>query len=314
MSPFLFVALSIVVLLLVSGGYVFCVACVRRKELAWLVEEEIKKTSYGKYYEYIAAADQWMQLHDPQDIYITSWDGLKLHGLWIPAENAQGTILLAHGYRSTYLADFGAAYDFYHNLGFNILVPQQRSHGMSQGKYITFGVKESRDMQSWIRYHNGHFGELPFILSGISMGASTVLYLADKELPTNVCGIIADCGFTTPKDILSVVFKRVTHLSAIPTIWATDLFARIFAGFSLTEQDTRKSLANSRLPVFMVHGSADDFVPCEMTSQGYDVCTSQKKLLIVEGADHGVSFLADRQTYTEAIVDFLKSTVPGFRE
>ena len=301
-----FLAVAVLLLVLVSGGYVFVVGCVRRKDLPWLVEEEIKKTPYAEYYDHIVSADRWLKKHNAQDVYTTSDDGLKLHGLWVPAENPQGTILFAHGYRSCMLVDFGLAFDFYHRRGLNLLIPEQRSHGKSQGRFITFGVKESEDMQRWLDHHNQHLGSCPVVLSGLSMGASTMLYLADKELPKNVKGIIADCGFTSPKAILSSVFTKVTHLPAAPSIWAADLFARLFAGFSLAQCDTRKSLANSKLPVFMVHGTADSFVPCEMTKQGYEVCTGPKQLLLVEGAEHGVSFLVDRMQYTEMIMAFLE--------
>ena len=312
MSIVLFIVFAVVVLILVSGGYVFHVACVRREELLWLVEEEIKKTSYGKYYEHMCRANQWLFDHHAQDVYITSHDGLKLHGLWIEAENPKGTILLAHGYRSTMLADFGIAFDCYHKLGMNILVPEQRAHGKSEGKYITFGVKESKDMADWICYHNEKFGNYQMIISGLSMGATTMLFLADQQLPDNVKGIIADCGFTSAKQILSTVFTRVTHLPAQPTIFATNLFARIFAGFGLSQKDTRKTLKNSRLPVFMIHGTDDDFVPCDMTRQGYAACTGEKTLLLVEGADHGTSFLKDRATYESMINAFLSEYVVGF--
>ena len=312
MSPFLFVLLALVILILVSGGYVFLIGCVRRKELPWLVEEEIKKTSYGKYYSYMVLSDQWLREHDAQDVYTISQDGLRLHGLWIPAKDPKGTVLLAHGYRSTKLCDFGMAYPYYHELGMNILVPDQRSHGESEGRYITFGVKESQDMIRWINFYNQRFGPCQMILSGMSMGASTMLYLADASLPENVRGIIADCGFTSPKEILASVFKRMVHLPAAPSLWAADLFARLLAGFSLTEKDTRKSLANAKLPVFLVHGTGDDFVPYEMTQQAFDACSSEKHLLLVEGADHGVSFIKDQQTYTGMIFDFLKNNLEGF--
>jgi len=311
--PFvLFIISAIIVIVLVSGGYVFRVACVRREELLWLVEEEIKKTAYGKYYEHMCKANQWLFDHNAQDVYITSHDGLRLHGLWIKADNPKGTILLAHGYRSTMLADFGIAFDCYHKLGMNILVPEQRSHGKSEGKYITFGVKESKDMADWISYHNANLGDYQMIISGLSMGASTMLFLADETLPENVKGIIADCGFTSPKEILSTVFTRVTHLPAQPTIFAANLFARIFAGFGLSQKDTRKALKNSKLPVFMIHGTDDDFVPCDMTRQGYDACTGEKSLLLVDGADHGTSFLHDRQTYESMIQAFLTEHIKGF--
>ena len=312
MSPFMFILLAVIVLTLVSGGYIFLIGCVRRKELPWLVEEEIKKTGYGKYYPCMVLADQWLRDHNAQDVYATSSDGLKLHGLWIPAENPKGTVLLAHGYRSTVLCDFGLAFVCYSDLDMNILVPDQRSHGKSEGKFITFGVKESDDMRRWIDFHNENFGAQEMILHGISMGASTMLYLADADLPENVKGIIADCGFTSPKDILSTVFKRVIRLPSIPSIWATDLFARLFAGFSIYGKDSRKTLADSKLPVFMIHGTGDDFVPCEMTKEGYAACTGEKKLLLVEGAEHGVSFVRDQQTYTAMLLDFLRTNLKHF--
>lgn len=297
---------------LLSGLYVFVKACVRRKELPWMVEEELKKTSFGKYYKCIVASDEWLKEHQAQDVYVQSKDGLRLHGYWIPAENPRGTVLLVHGYRSTMLVDFGLAFAFYHALGMNVLVPEHRCHGKSEGKYITFGVKESEDITQWISYHNDHFGMQQIFLSGMSMGASTVLYLADQSLPANVKCIIADCGFTSPREILGEVFRSVTHFPAAASLWATDLFARVFAGFSLKEKDTRKALAKAKLPVLMIHGSADDFVPCRMTLEGFDACTEDKELLIVQGAGHGVSFLVDKQSYTTKVIAFLEKHLEGF--
>ncbi len=305
----LFISCAILLLLLVSGGYVFFVACLRRKELPWFVKEELEKTPYGKYYETIQDADCWLRDNNAQDVWIKSDDGLKLHGLWVPAENAVGTVLLVHGYRSTKLVDFGVAFPFYHEKGLNLLIPEHRCHGESEGRYITFGVKESGDMLRWIDFHNHHFGAYSMILSGLSMGASTVMFMADEKLPENVRGIIADCGFTSPRDIIASVFRDATHLPATPTLWVTDLLARVIAGFSLCEKSTEKSLAHSRLPVLLIHGKADDFVPCEMTQRSYDACASSKKLLLVENAGHGVSFLVDHMRYITHIEEFLKDNL-----
>ena len=312
MSIILWILLGIFLLILFSGAYVFVLACVRRKELPWMVEEEIKKTSYGKYYDCILASDAWLRDNNAQDVYVTAKDGLKLHGYWIPAEEPRGTILLAHGYRSTILVDFGLAFAFYHALGMNILVPHQRAHAQSEGRYITFGVKESEDMKCWIDYHNKTYGNIQMILSGLSMGASTVLYLADQNLPENVKCIIADCGFTSPKDILDKVYRSVVHLPSGPSLWAAELFARVFAGFSLTVKDTRDVLKKAKLPVLMIHGLSDDFVPSDMTRQGYDSCFGAKEILLVEGAGHGTSFLVDKQTYITRVVAFLEKYLENF--
>ena len=288
------------------GSYTFFAACRQTKRRNWLDPEEFKGTDREKLYPYISHAHNWFSTHKVEDIYVQSRDGLQLYARWIPAENPRGTILLVHGYQSTPYIDFSLVLDVYHNLGMNMLIPDQRCHGKSEGKYITFGVKEWRDMTCWVDYHNKHLGNWPVILSGLSMGASTVMYMADEALPANVRGMIADCGFTSPYDIIGKVFHSVTHLPAWPFLWATDLCARIFAGFSLKEKDTRKTLQGGKYPIILAHGLSDDFVPCEMSQEAYDACTSPKELLLVEGAGHGYSFLKDRERYTQTVTAFLQ--------
>lgn len=309
MTVICLVLTTVVLLTIFSGIYVFIVACIRRKEMPWLAAEELQKTSYRKYVDHIQDADRWLAQHNAQDVYITSQDGLKLHALWVPAENPKGSIIFAHGYRSTPLLDFGLVLSYYHSKNMNLLLPYHRAHGKSEGKLITFGVLESNDMQAWIAYHDRFLCDCPVILSGLSMGASTVLYLANRDLSPNVKGIIADCGFTSPHEILACVFRDVTHLWAAPSLLVAELCARCFGGFSFWQCDTRKSLSCSRIPVFIVHGKADDFVPCEMSQEAYDSCTSNKKLLLVEGAGHGVSFLVEKEKYIQLIDAFLAENI-----
>lgn len=299
-------SVAILILFLAVGGYTFRMACARRAEPDWLDAGALQNTIYEKYTGHIQAAKKWLDTHTAIDLWTESHDGLKLHAHWIPADDPKGTVILAHGYRSTKLLDFGMILELYHNMGVNLLLMDQRSHGHSEGKYITFGVLESRDMQKWVQLHNERFGEHPVILSGLSMGASTALYLADRRLPQNVKGIIADCGFTSPKEIIGKVFRDTVHFGAGPFLWATDLFARVLAGFSLYERDTRKSLRNSRLPVLLIHGNGDDFVPCRMTEEAYKACTSEKEMYIVEDAGHAVSYLVNTPGYRKRVMDFLR--------
>ena len=302
-------AVAILALIFAVGAYTFRIACKRQAEPDWLSEVALQNTTYEKYTKHIQAADHWLHTHTAVDVWTQSHDKLKLHAHWVPADDPKGTVILAHGYRSTKLLDFGMVLELYHNLGLNLLLIDQRSHARSEGKYITFGVLESRDVQGWVKYHNEHFGCHPILLSGLSMGASTVLYLADRDLPENVKGIIADCGFTSPKEIIAKVFKDTVHFGAGPFLWAADLFARVLAGFSLYERDSRKSLAKSRLPVLLVHGCADDFVPCEMTEQAYAACTSPKGMFLVEDAGHGISYLIDTPGYRKRVIDFLRKYI-----
>ena len=300
------VGVFLLLVLIFAGWIVFYKACVRWKEMPWLVQEEIEKTKYKKYAGLIRRSYDWLCQHKAQDVYTQSRDGLKLHALWVPAENARGTVLFAHGYRSTYLVDFGGAMDLYHRQGFNLLIPDQRSHGKSEGKYITFGVKESKDMLCWLAYHNANFGNFPVLLSGLSMGASTMMYLTDEPLPDNARGFVVDCGFSSPYAILDSVFRSVTHLPGWLCLWATNIFTKLFAGFGLREKDSRKTLAKNRLPIIMVHGKADDFVPCAMSEEAYEICAGEKQQLFVEEAGHGLSFLVDKESYVATVNAFIE--------
>ena len=288
------------------GAYTFFTACGRGKEINWSDEAAVKATPFGKYYTHIHEGRQWLQEHNAQDVYMTNRDGLKLHASWIAAPNAKGTIIFAHGFHSCGLSDFSLAFDLYHKQDMNILLLTHRTHAPSEGKYITFGVKESRDVRDWIDYHNQNLGNYPILCSGLSMGAATVMYLAGMELPDNVRGFVADCGFTSPKEIISSVFRAKTHLPFWPFFWAAELCARFFAGFSLNEMHTTKTLAKNTRSILLVHGLEDDFVPAEMTRRSYEACAGDKTLLLVEGADHGTSFLVARQAYLDKIHQIVK--------
>ena len=283
------------------GGFTFFKACRRAEPLDWLDEAAVKKTAFGPFYENIASGHQWLQAHHAEDVYITSHDGLKLHALWVPAENAKGTAVLVHGYHSCALTDFSLAFSRYHARGMNLLLPTHRAHGKSEGKFITFGVLECRDILAWIRFHNRQYGSFPMLLSGMSMGAATVMFLADEELPDNVRAFNADCGFTSAYEIIGKVFRDATHIPAWPFLWATDLFARFFAGFSLYEKQSTKTLAQNTRPILLVHGLCDDFVPCEMTRRGYATCGGEKDILLADGATHGTSFLHAKELYLQKI-------------
>ena len=309
MSVLFFILISISILFFVSGVYVFVIACVRRKDMPWLVKEEMEKTPYAKYFPYISDANKWLQDHGALDVFTESRDHLKLHGLWVPAKEPIGTVICAHGYRSTFLVDYCKAFPYFHELGLNILVTTQRSHGKSEGSFITFGVKESDDLQQWIEFHNRNYGPFPVVMFGISMGATSVLFLADRKLPDNVKGIIGDCGFTSPKEIISSVFSRVIKLPHKTTIWIADKIAWLIAGFRFDECDTRVALKNAKLPVLLIHGTNDNFVPWEMTKQAYDLCTKEKELLLVDGAEHGLSFIVDREGYIRAVTQFISKYI-----
>ena len=278
------------------GCYGFFAACKRIPE--WK-KKPGKSTKSDDYSDKLREGNQWLREHETEELFLTATDGTRLHAWWIPAEKPRATVVFAHGYHSCGAKDFSVVFDLYHDQGFNILLPDQRAHGASGGKFITFGVKESEDFRQWIALHNERFGAYPILCSGLSMGASTVMFLAGLELPENVKGFIADCGFTSPREIISSVFRHQTHLPTWPFLWATDLCARWFAGFSLKEMHTTQTLAKNTRPILFVHGLDDTFVPPEMTKRSFEACGGEKYLLLVEGATHAVSFLVSPEAYLE---------------
>lgn len=249
----------------------------------------------------------WLAENTEEHVSITSFDGLKLSALYVPAEteSPRGTLIVFHGYRSLATVDFAPEVEFLHGLGYRLLIPYQRSHGESEGKYITYGVNERFDCRDWAKYIADRFPGEDIFLSGISMGASTVMMAAGLELPENVRGIIADCGFTTPWDIMKHVSRRNFKLPAFPLLYLLDLFTRLRAGFSLKGADARKALAKSRLPVLFLHGQEDDFVPLSMTRENFSACAGEKELYLVGGAGHAQSFSADPAGCKEKMGSFL---------
>ncbi len=289
------------------GGFLFFAACGKGKQWDWLDEKAVKKTPYGQYFDYIQFGDKWLKENCAREVHMLSEDGLDLYGTWVPAEQPRGTIILAHGYHSCILTDFSLAYDRYHKAGLNLLLPDQRAHRRSGGRFITFGVKECRDFVKWGHFVNQNLSDLPIIYSGLSMGAATVMYVAgESDKPANTVGFIADCGFTSPKEIISKVFTQAAKLPAWPFLWSANLFAQFFAGFRLNEKSSVETLKDNRLPIILVHGLADDFVPSSMTQRSFDACGGPKELLLVEGAGHGTSFVKAENEYWALVQAFLR--------
>ncbi len=260
-----------------------------------------------KYYEDFKKNKDWFFSLKPELISITSYDGLNLKGYLIEQNEAQGTVILMHGYQSEPLREWLNIVRYYFDNNWNIIVPYQRTHGLSEGKYITFGVKERYDCRDWINEANRRFGtESSVFIHGISMGCATVVMTLGFELPKNVRGCIADCGFTTPREIIYTVVHDERHIPFSNLIVATgDMMTRLFAGFSLDDYSTYKALKNTRVPVLFIHGTGDDFVPMSMTIKNFEACLSSKMLYLSEGRPHAITNILDRGTYTDKLTLFL---------
>lgn len=240
-----------------------------------------------------------------ENVYVKSFDGLRLAGYYYN-NNSDSTILLFHGYRSDGKFDFSCAVRFYIELGLNVLVVNQRGNGESEGKLITFGIKERRDVVTWVEFINQKYNPKNIFLSGVSMGATSVMMASNLDLPQNVRGIIADCGYTSASEIIKKVSQNAFKINASPIIPPLNLMCMVFGGFNLYATTTLKSLSQSNIPIFFLHGKNDDFVPCDMTVAAYEAARAPKYIYLVEGADHGLSFLVDPANVQKQITDFVR--------
>lgn len=241
-----------------------------------------------------------------EDVFINSFDGLKLHGRYYHVKDGAPLDIQFHGYNGNAMRDFCGGNKISRESGHNSLLIDQRAHGMSRGKTISFGINERKDCLSWVRYAVERFGEdTEIVLSGVSMGAATVLMASDLGLPKNVKAIVADCGYSSPKAIINKVMRDsgLPDKLMYPFVW---LGAMVFGKFNLTESSAVLAVSESDVPILIIHGGADDFVPCYMAEEIYKACRSEKKLLIVPGAGHGMSYLVDKDLYEKTVKDFIK--------
>lgn len=244
--------------------------------------------------------------------YTTAFDGIKLAARYYE-NNSERTIILFHGYRSSAIHDFSCAVKLYYEIGFNVLIVDQRSHGRSEGKLITFGVKESDDVHTWVDFLNAKFSPKEIILSGISMGATTVLLSLKKDFPDNVKCMIADCGFTSPVDIIKKVAKQSFKINADFYIPFMDLLCKIFGKFSIRSISTVDTVKNSKIPILLIHGEKDNFVPCEMSKQTYEACNENGRIVLSKEAGHGISFLCDTEAVIIEIYKLFKESLNDFK-
>jgi len=239
-----------------------------------------------------------------QEVYIRSFDGLKLHGKYYECAPGAPIELMFHGYRGNCDRDLCGGIQRCFALQKNALIVDQRTAKESEGRTITFGVNESRDCLSWVDFLIQKFGpEVKIILTGISMGAATVLMAAGRGLPANVLGILADCGYTSPREIIETVIRGM-KLPVSVVYPMIRLSAKLFGRFDLEELSPVEAMKTCTVPVVFVHGEDDAFVPCEMSRVNYEACAAPKKLFTVPGAGHGLAFVIDPEGYLNTLREF----------
>ncbi len=274
------------------------------------VEDTMKMsgTDWEKYYPFIDARKANLASRECEDVYITSNDGLKLHGIYCAEGTQKKVAICFHGYTSNCKQDYLAMSDYFLRNGFSLLMVDERAHGESEGEYIGFGCLDRYDAIGWMNYIVDRCGEdVQILLHGTSMGGATVLMASGlEEMPVQVKGIISDCGFTSPKYVFTHVLNTMYHLPAFPVIQITNEVNQKTAGYGMDECNAAREVRKAKVPALLIHGDKDFFVPCSMCDEIYENYAAPVTKLIIHGASHAESYYMDTETYEMAMDMFIE--------
>lgn len=240
-----------------------------------------------------------------EDVWITTADGLRLYGRYFETAPGAPVQISFHGYRSNAYRDFCGGLQLALKSGCNALLVDQRAHGKSAGKCLSFGVLERNDCMEWVNYVVDRCGhDVKITLNGVSMGAATIQMASELPLPSNVKGIVSDCGYSSPKEIIRKVICDMGCPLEI-TYKLVRLAGKIYGGFDLEAASATEAVSRTNIPILFIHGEDDRFVPHEMSLKNYDACASEKMLFTVPEAGHGLSYILDEKGYCDAVDKFM---------
>ena len=309
MHPLWIVGIVIAALLLITLGLSYY--CYRRVFYAPprkpMAADEYEIPPEHMYEEYREKMVNWMKetrAMKCERVEITSFDGLTLRGRYYEYAKDAPVEILFHGYQGTSERDLCGGVQRCFALGRSALLVDQRGSGESDGHVITFGVNERKDCLKWIDFIIEKLGkDVRIMLGGVSMGAATVLMTAGEDLPPNVVCVLGDCGYSSAKEIIQKVVKEM-HLPPYLVYPFIKLGAKLFGHFNLEETSPVEAMKTCKVPVLLLHGDVDAFVPYEMSEQIYAACTSPKRLVKVVGAGHGLAYPKDEANYIAALKQF----------
>lgn len=243
-----------------------------------------------------------------EEVHITSNDGLNLYGKFYHTSEDAPVVIMVHGYHAVAERDFPYYFKYSYERGHNILLIDQRSHGNSEGHTVCFGVKEREDVKLWCDYIVKRMGtDVKIMLEGVSMGSATVMMSTALNLPSNVKGVVADCGYTSPEDIIKLVIPAMVPVPVKAIYPFVKLGAVVFGHFSVTSASPIEAMKTLKLPILFVHGENDTFVPFYMVNELYEACNSPKKYkYTVKNAPHARSTFEDYEGCENALNSFTK--------
>ena len=268
-----------------------------------------KDIIYAEYNdENLNDAQKWLEeKSNYSDKYIESYDKLQLHS-YVVSQNSNKWAIVVHGYGGSgkLMSDKSK---YFYDMGYNVLIPDLRGHGKSEGDYIGMGWKDRLDIISWINFIIKENPNAEIVLHGTSMGAATVLMTSGENLPSNVKAIVADCAYTSAWDEFSYQLETYLKVPSYYILNVTNMVTKLKAGYSLKEASALESVKKATVPILFIHGDKDKFVPYSMMDKLYDATSSPKEKLTIEGGEHANSDLVSPFLYWLTVEDFLNQYV-----
>lgn len=262
-----------------------------------------------------AEGRRWMNDHENrEDIFITSEDGLQLHANFIPAEDEKchRYAVCVHGYGDSaesmglYARRYNEAY------GMNVLLPDLRGHGASEGRYVGMGLWDSKDLIRWIYWIIRQDEDAVIVLHGISMGAAAILQATGEHLPSQVKAVVSDSAYTSAMDEMQYRYSKARHnfFPARLVMQVVRFLCFFRAGYDLAKASPADAVEKSVTPTLFIHGEDDDIVPPSMMPRLFEAAGCKKEFLWIGDAGHMQSVVEDPETYWTRVEKFYKKLTP----
>ncbi|ETY73537.1 alpha/beta hydrolase [Lactiplantibacillus fabifermentans] len=301
------VTLGVIVVIVVGGligaGSYFYHVAIARGDKAFVTQSTTlskKSQVYREKYWYLHVKKQtWT---------IKSHDGLKLVAWYIPKKGSTKTVVLAHGFAGN-KSLMGAWAGMYHELGYNVLAMDSRASGASAGRAIGYGWLERRDDLQWAKTVLKRTATKQIVMSGISMGAAGMTMASGEQQLPQIKAYVVDSPYTSAKAIISYQAKQLYNLPAFPLVDVTSAITKLRAGYTFGEADAVSQIRKNKLPIMIISGTKDDFVPTKMGKTLYRNANQPKELWLVKGAGHTTAITQNYAKYKQHVADFLAQYV-----
>ena len=298
--------ISIILLYFLITYLCFLILCRRFNEK---IVSKVRRDTYNetdKYQDKIDETSNWLKKQTVEKVFIKSFDNFKLNGLLIKNEKEKGVMIIFHGYRSNATSHLFLSYPHFYDLGYSILLVNQRTCSDSGGKYTTFGAKEKEDVISWIKYVNENYEKQDIILAGISMGATAIL-LSTKYITKdmNIKLMIADSGYISGYDVVKESFKAFLHINGTIFMFGINIWCRLFAKFNLKDINILNEITNCGIPLLLFHVKDDRFVPVNNSMKIYDSYQGKKDMVLFDESNHATCYLSNPDKYIDIICKYI---------